>query len=401
MAMKPNSPPLLAPTDSDRLWKPGIVGALAGLIVGVIGACLLPSGTLKRETPDNSDRKTASTETVAHFQGTPTGKRYASHIADLLAEVRKEPSTGSKALALARGQIDAWMLSDPIECLNFLCDSSAQYLIPDDTVSAAVLRAAGGSLIRAIDLAKNLKLGRLQQRVIADAYTQIVAADPSSALAIHASLPQYLQHTLGRELAKTWGKAEGESAVRQILKSPAGTESMLGFALQEWAKADPSAALSFLAKTPEEDFHRKSIGRFGQMSILFNQLESEQIVSFLQSLPPSQYRDHQLVGYLGDLIGKNPAKLTEIVGKISGSSNIAAAVGIAASTAGERDPVGARKLLELIPGEQLRGEVASGIAGKMVRNNPKSAAEWVAGLSDPLTKEAAEKKLRQFGVKPL
>lgn len=370
---------------------------LTGLVVGLLLGSVLPLSALSSRVVMRVDATMTAAVAMLGSREVPRFQ-FVDAVVPIVESLREQRPLHQTDVLAMRDAIDGWMLSDPVACLNFLCYNSAQFLVSEDLMKSALDRAAAADPRRIISLSAGLECEDVRSSLLTAAYLRLVESDPAGALTTLGSLPAHLKVSLGGQLADSWGQSNGAEAAKTILASSADVDFLLHPVLNAWARVDPAAALEFLANAPDEQFQAKFESRNGQMASLFTSLAPEQVVDFLMALPPSAFRDSQMVPYVGDLLAKNPEDVRNLTSMLSGSSNISNAIAIASLRAARRDPASSLRLLELIPGERARGRTAARIAGQMVQRDKDAAMRWVSEIRDPLSKDAASKRLLEFGV---
>lgn len=319
------------------------------------------------------------------------GRKFVSKIAELFQRSRQGIELSPQESAEMRGMVVAWMSSAPVECLNFLYESSVLSLLDGETVEAAFQQAGDGNPVEQINLARNLKSGPWQDRIIGSAYAKLIATDPQTALDSSSTLPPHLRQRLRNQLLKSWVNSAGASAVEAILKSPAATTTMVRDASLVLAKKDEEAALRFLDQTPDASFRAKTeVGKIYFLGQLFPNMDPKRVVDYLSPLPSSPFRDNQMIAYVGAMIAANPDSAGQIVRKLKGDIAAGQALQFAAIKAGRNNnPKVAQQLLDNIPGERSRSEAAEIIIHELADKNPQDAVKWANTIADPVTKYIA------------
>lgn len=372
-----------------------IAGAVGGLVIGSVAA-ILYSGMGVSPLPSKQDQPFSRNATSdGKGSSTTASGDAANRISKILNS--RGPTKGWKELTAERESLDAWMMNDPVGCINFLQDSSMLFLVQEYDVASAFLAAAGGDLLRGIDLARNIHSGAIQKRVISHLFGQLVARDPGAAFDALGSLPEYLKRSLGERLAKAWGKADPRSAAERILSQVQGTHFMFNDVTKEWARVDPEGIFNFLLSAPDEQFRAKFFSKKGQLSTFLAAIDPQKAMGYLERLPSSAYRDGRMAITLSDLVAQNPHDVEAVISRVAGSGDVVEVLSVAALNSAQENPSAARMLVEKIPGERYRAQIAGRIAMKIALGDVKKAEEWAASISDPLTRVATEAKLKQFG----
>jgi hypothetical protein len=316
---------------------------------------------------------------------------YQPRIDGLLQRIRVNGRVGGSAWQSLREAADAWLLSDPIGCLNHLSAGGALALVDEALLDEALRRSTGGNFSTALRRADELTDPRAYRLWLTRAFSLETQTNPESALLALNSVPPQLRWIFRSDLAEAWFKKDGPAAFAAFR---ANAPSSVVLVIDDWLRHDPKSALAYFSQSPEVIPLEpgRSVPRSQMLCgaiVSLAKTDPAKSLELLQELPNGEQEEYARRYIFGQLAGRDPtAALTAAealpgdIARINAQSTIADA--IAAS-----DPDTAAQIRESLPGESAREGNQPMQIWDANASNPTTAAEKSAALEDPVLRSDA------------
>ncbi len=318
---------------------------------------------------------------------------YASVVNRTLSRLQERGTLTSAERELLEENVNAWLLSDPVECLNRLSEMSCLSLIDNQALADALEAAARKDPMSLLRLANQVEDSKIHDWIFKTAIVRLAEHEsPEVALRALDAVPARLRFSLGEEMGTRLANRLGPKAWAQLLATSRVLDAdVVKGMLTVLSKNDPAAALRMLLDTPEAQLRTSRgtklslIASFGTMG----KFPPELMLQTLESMPSSSFRKYLYTTLSSDLLAKSPDAVGKLIEQSKGDNMLIDAVAIAAQKAVYKSPQIAADIVNGLPGERQRNQVATNIVSSVYGRRPKEAVQWASQITDPVTRHSA------------
>ncbi len=374
----------IAQMDFAGNWRRPAVMVVAGLSAGIAGAMAIrhiaerPWSNLAAGERDSQKRVALS----------ETGERFRASTWGILESLKKHKQGGITELCNLSERVDAWLMTNPVECLNYLAAHDALGLVSTTVLRSVVAEAASQDAVAAIRMIQSIESTGFRDLTMQYCFQTLAEVAPSKGLEQLRVLPDYLRDEVTKSFVDTWARAAPENAVTSLLGDASIPERTVNRALAIWQQKDPRKAFDFLLNLSNEQArgNKDEIVR----TFLSGMARGNPALTLQlgRMLPEEKQRMFAADTYGVAFQADPKVAAQEITGR-PGALAVIEAVSSACHFATFYRSKSAQSLLDLLPGEQARTATYASIAGMKVMADPQATIEWVATIQDPLARQGA------------
>lgn len=362
-------------------WRRNLFGAVMGLCVGWMVAKFTTQKNLGPVHNVSNTTRLASVDTPAN------------RLESLLSLWRKDTAF-SRVSALQA--VDAWLLVDPVDCINSLGRTMEGAFVPASVLKMAIWKKANHDPRKVIELAKSLESGWLQDSLIADAFQKVSQDNVDDAMGIFPTLMPHLQITLTSGFGKALTQDISPKALKSLCEDSRISRRLITAALISFGERDTVKLLEFYHLIADSPLGRELSRQVMAIAILNG--DPEVSLPYLQKQNPSGAKHVRLPELLGKLAVRYPERAAEFVGQYQGQIGGSLVWGAAAQNIARSNPTLALKWLGNVTGEIQRAEATITVAfmaSVHFQKNVPDIQNWVNSITDPIVQDAAIKQLRR------
>lgn len=370
-----------------RQWLSAMTGTITGIAGGIVWITWFVNFA---PLADEASSAWFTSVVLPLDERTPVSF-YKPRFDDLLLRVRLHGRVGGSAWQSIREATDAWLLADPVGCLNHLIESGTTGLIDNALLSDALHRATGDNFAVAVARADEIADGRVRNRWIRCAFLQQAKDDPESAFVALRSVPRQMTDQLSWILIQEWTSKDAAKAFQTFYENG---DRLLSSAAAAWAAHDPDAAYAFVSNStsPVRLQDGQTITpatlRFWVMNSIA-QNYPEKAVEFAKGLQGGAPRSAYLRNALTKIAEEDPERALALVDGLPGDLLRLQMRRTVAEAAVQKGVALAEDLGQALPGERARSAVATAGLWRGGYEDCAGAAKKAVAIKDPIARSDA------------
>ncbi|HET6409942.1 MAG TPA: hypothetical protein VFG14_18780 [Chthoniobacteraceae bacterium] len=233
----------------------------------------------------------------------------------------------------------------------------------------------------AIQAARALPEGRVQENAIAQLVQNLIESDSTTALELLKDLPEGAarQNALSN-VSYRWARIDPQAAANwYITNVPENQRGSMHQIMWEWSRSDPEAAMKWAIELPEGDNKGQILGQvFSQMS----RNDPAAAAAQIEKLPPESQRN-AVSNFISNWAHRDPEAAVRWAATLRDESSKNTAYSNVASQWGQRDPISAARWLEKLPVGQARDAAVSSFSYAASQSDPEGAVAWAVTIRNP------------------
>ena len=301
--------------------------------------------------------------------------------------------------------VDAWLMENPVDCLNHLNSAALLGLLDPGQVDAAFRNFTGNDPEREITVANQLSSSFWQSFLQQKAFGRLSRSNPNKAIEALAHVLVTLRPALVKVLAAELGKTANTEQFTALLQNQEAKSDLLVSTLTEWAKRDPAAALRLIDSLGDEGLRATKQTRMQLLGGLVASCDPKVLVPYLKQQQPGISRDQCLFHAMAALIEQDPLKLQETLTDLPTEAAKTQVLTETVVFLSKKDISAATAMLVSVDSEAARQKltrtIADALLSRIRAGESWSIEEWLGSLDDPLERAAAVRYFRaqQMNVK--
>jgi len=309
-----------------------------------------------------------------------------SAVIDTLGRLRSGEALTPSDFASLQNEIDAWLLRDPVGCINRLKRLDALGFVTSKQLDSAADLLAGSDFAIGLKLGKEIDDRHLAAAFLRRAFSSHVARDPESVYLLVPYIPKagHLQDELSAVAIKAWLQKDSLKEVTVMLKDLPKSADKAEWSFELLAAKDPVTALRCYLET-------KDLAGESERNIRDTVIEAARTkdpmgsLEVIEKLPDSRQKAKLLESVFGALAAKSPEA---VIGRLSqqGPTSLGAIKTVTenldAIMSGIKDPNKFADFVDAIPNENIREQALAAMAFKTAYTDFAKGAYWADHLKD-------------------
>jgi|GEM_PF-5008739 len=265
--------------------------------------------------------------------------------------------------------------------------------LPDDSTREQAVQGLFSSWVStnpaaAVEAAQALDDPRLRDTAISHLAQQLVDSDIATTQQLLKSVSSNGNESAMMSVAWRWARNDPQGAADWYLANmPEGNSRWaMNQIVSEWSRADPEASLAWAAALPasvsgRDDLLGAALGQFGRSN-------PTAATAYIEKLS-GETQGAVIGNFVGQWTTRDPAAAARWASSISSPEAQQTAYSSVAINWGQRDPAAATQWLGSLPAGASRDTAVQSFANSVVQKDPEGAMAWVMTINTPERREGA------------